>query len=442
MKTRKHFALGFIPALLLVALPAAAQQTYAIQGAKIYTLAGPPIENGTVVIRDGKIVAVGADVSVPSGAEVIDAAGLQVYPGLFDPLSRLGLTEVGAVRATVDTSELGRYNPHLKAATAIHPASEHIPVTRANGITHAVSAPGSAGGGFSGRFSAGSGGISGQAAVIHLAGWTIEEMAIETSVAMILSWPGIQTRSFDFSTFSFKTKPFTEAKKEYDKRVVELEDWMEAARHYAQAAEKGAAGKVERDLKLEALVPVVQGKLLVIVMASSKRAIEDAVAFAGKNNLKIIIAGGTDAWKVKDLLKEKNIPVILARTQRLPSREDQPYDRPFSLPGELHAAGIKIAFATFDAAHARTLPYEAANAVPHGLPWEEALKAVTLYPAQMLGVDDRLGTIEVGKLANLIVTDGDPLEIQTQVRYLFINGQPTSTDNKHRRLYEKYLARP
>ncbi len=316
MKARKHFALGFIPALLLAALPAAAQQTYAIQGAKIFTLAGPPIENGTVVIRDGTIVAVGADVSVPSGAEVIDASGLQVYPGLFDPLSRLGLTEVGAVRATVDTSELGRYNPHLKAATAIHPASEHIPVTRANGITHAVSAPGSAGGGFSGRFSAGSGGISGQAAVIHLAGWTIEEMAIETSVAMILSWPGIQTRSFDFSTFGFKTKPFTEAKKEYDKRVVELEDWMEAARHYAQAAEKGAAGKVERDLKLEALVPVVQGKLLVIVMASSKRAIEDAVAFAGKHNLKIIIAGGTDAWKVKDLLKEKNIPVILARTQR------------------------------------------------------------------------------------------------------------------------------
>lgn len=255
-------------------------------------------------------------------------------------------------------------------------------------------------------------------------------MAIEISVAMILNWPGIQTQ------------PFTKGKTEYDKRVVELEDWMEAARHYAQAAEKGAAGKVERDLKLEALVPVVQGKLPVIVMASSKRAIQDAVAFAGKNNLKIIIAGGTDAWKVKDLLKEKNIPVILARTQRLPSREDQPYDRPFSLPGELHAAGIKIAFATFDAAHARTLPYEAANAVPHGLPWEEALKAVTLYPAQMLGVDDRLGTIEVGKLANLIVTDGDPLEIQTEVRYLFINGQPTSTDNKHRRLYEKYLARP
>lgn len=417
MKARKYFALGFIPALLLAALPAAAQQTYVIRGAKIYTLAGPPIENGTVVIRDGKIAAVGADVSVPSGAEVIDAAGLQVYPGLFDPLSRLGLTEVGAVRATVDTTELGRYNPHLKAATAIHPASEHIPVTRANGITHALTAPRG-------------GVISGQAAVIHLAGWTIEEMAIETSVAMILNWPGIQTQ------------PFTKGKTEYDKRVVELEDWMEAARHYAQAAEKGAAGKVERDLKLEALVPVVQGKLPVIVMASSKRAIQDAVAFAGKNNLKIIIAGGTDAWKVKDLLKEKNIPVILARTQRLPSREDQPYDRPFSLPGELHAAGIKIAFATFDAAHARTLPYEAANAVPHGLPWEEALKAVTLYPAQMLGVDDRLGTIEVGKLANLIVTDGDPLEIQTEVRHLFINGQPTSTDNKHRRLYKKYLARP
>ncbi len=432
MKARKHFALGFIPALLLAALPAAAQQTYAIQGAKIYTLAGPPIENGTVVIRDGKITAVGADVSVPRGAEVIDASGLQVYPGLFDPFSHLGLIEVSAVRATRDTTELGGYKPHLKAATAVHPASEHIPVTRANGITHALTAP--------------LGGvISGQAALIHLAGWTIEEMAIETSVAMILNWPIIESGSFDFSTFTFKPKPFIEAKKEHDKRVAELEDWMEAARHYAQAAEKGAAGKVERDLKLEALVPVVQGKKLVIVRANSKRSIQDAVTFAGKHNLKIIIAGGTEAWKVKDLLKEKNIPVILSPTQRLPAGGDAPYDRPFSLPGELHAAGIKIAFATFatfGSVHARTLPYEAANAVPYGLPWEEALKAVTLYPAQMLGVDDRLGTIEVGKLANLIVTDGDPLEIQTEVRYLFINGQPTSTDNKHRRLYEKYRARP
>lgn len=414
----------------LVTSPVFAQaRAYAIRGAKIYTLAGPPIENGTVVIRDGKIAAVGKDVAIPSGAQVINASGLQVYPGLFDSVSRLGLMEIGQVAATVDINELGDYNPHLLAATAVHPASEHIPVARANGITHAVSAPG--------------GGIlSGQASLIHLSGWTIEEMAIQPSVGMILNWPTLQTRSFDFATFSLRERPFSEAKKEYEERVAALEDWLEAARHYVQAAEKGSPANFTRDLKLEALARVVKGELPLIVMANDDRDIKNTVEFADKQKLKVIIAGGGEAWKVKDLLKQKNIPVILRPTQTLPQEEDDPYDRPFTVPGELHAAGVKIAFATFNSSDSRTLPYEAANAVPYGLPWEEALKAITLYPAQILGVADRLGTVEVGKMANLIVTDGDPLSIPTQVRYLFIQGQLTSTDNKHKQLYEKYRARP
>lgn len=414
---------------LLAPLAFAQARAYAIRGAKIYTLAGPPIENGTVVIRDGKIAAVGKDVAIPSGAQVINASGLQVYPGLFDSVSRLGLMEIGQVAATVDINELGDYNPQLLAATAVHPASEHIPVARANGITHAVSAPGG-------------GVLSGQASLIHLSGWTIEEMAIQPSVGMILNWPTLQTRSFDFATFSLRERPFSEAKKEYEERVAALEDWLEAARHYVQAAEKGSPANFTRDLKLEALARVVKGELPLIVMANNHRDIKNAVEFAEKQKLKLIIAGGGEAWKVKDLLKQKNIPVILRPTQTLPQEEDDPYDRPFTAPGELHAAGVKIAFATFDSSDSRTLPYETANAVPYGLPWEEALKAITLYPAQILGVADRLGTIEVGKLANLIVTDGDPLSIPTQVRYLFIQGQLTSTDNKHKQLYEKYRARP
>lgn len=406
-----------------------AQRVYAIRGAKIHTLAGPPIDAGTIVVRDGKIAAVGKNVSVPDGAQVIDGTGLQVYPGLFDSVSNLGLTEIGAVSATVDISELGDYNPHLVAATAVHPASEHIPVARANGITHAVSVPGG-------------GVISGQGSLIHLSGWTIEEMAIQPSVAMILNWPSMQTRSFDFATFSVRERPFSQAKKEYEEKVAKLEDWLGAARHYAQAAEKGSAANFERDLKLEALARVVRGQLSLLIMANDDRDIKNAVEFTEKHKLKMILAGGAKAWKVKDLLKAKNIPVILRPTQTLPSEEDDPYDKPFTNAGELHAAGIKIAFATFDSPDSRTLPYEAANAVPYGLPWEEAVKAITLYPAQILGVADRLGTIEVGKIANLIVTDGDPLRIQTQVKYLFIKGQLTSTDNRHRQLYEKYRARP
>ena len=446
MKPTRQSALSFILGLLLAMLPApagagaAAEPVTAIQGAKIYTLAGPPIENGTLIIRGARIAAVGQNLPIPGGAQVIKATGLEVYPGLIDSLSRLGLTEIGAVPATVDTSELGTFNPQLVAATAVHPASEHIPVARANGITHVVSAPT---GGFFFGFGDFSGPIiPGQASLLHLSGWTIEEMLIRSSVGMVLHWPTLDTTTFDFSTFSIKERPFTEVKKEFDEKVAELEDWVTAAQHYAQARAQGSPERVERDLKLEALGPVVQGNLPLIVMANDDRDIKNALEFAEKHKLKIILAGGAEAWKVKDLLKEKNIPVILRPTQALPGQEDEPYDKPFTTPGELHAAGIKIAFATFDSSDSRTLPYEAANAVPYGLPWEEALKAITLYPAQILGVADRLGTIEAGKLANLMVTDGDPLEIQTQVRYLFINGQLTSTDNKHRQLYEKYRARP
>jgi len=441
MKTRTQILLTLVVAALLAAPLAAAAQAVAIKGATIYTLAGAPIENGTLVIRAGKIAAVGGpETPVPANATVIDAKGLRVYPGLFDAVSRLGLTEIGAVSATVDTNELGRYNPHLVAASAVHPASEHIPVARANGITHAVSAPGSGGGGFFGGF--GGAVFPGQGSLINLSGWTVEEMLIQSSVGLMLNWPSIQTRTFDFATFEFREKPFTEAKKEYEERVAELEEWLGAAQHYAQAAEKGSPRNFDRELKLEALAKALRGELPVIVMANQARDIKNALEFLEKYKLKIILAGGREAWKVKELLKEKNIPVILSPTQALPGEEDQPYDKPFTAPGELAQAGVKIAFATFNSSDSRTLPYEAANAVPFGLPYEEALKAITLYPAQILGVDNELGTLEVGKRANLFITDGDPLDFKAQVLRLFINGVETSTDNKHRQLFEKYMARP
>ncbi len=427
--------------LLLAALPAAAQ-VYAIRGGEVHTLAGEPIAGGTVLIRDGRIAAVGADVAVPADAEVIDAAGLSVYPGLCDAVSRLGLTEIGAVAATNDTSELGNWNPHLRAATAVHPASEHLPVARANGITHAVAAPGAGGGSGPGGRGGGGFGFAGQASLIHLAGWTVEEMAIEPSLGLMLSWPNLRTRSFDFTTFSVNERPFKEVKKEYDEQMVEIGEWLAAARHYAQAQERSAGGRLERDLKLEALARALAGELPVIVLAQTERTIRDAVELAEAQGLTMILAGGSEAWKVKELLAEKDIPVILEPTQSLPREEDEPYDKPFTRAAELHEAGVRLAFATFNSASSRTLPYEAGHAVAYGLPWEEGLKAITRYPAEILGVGDQLGTIEAGKLANLIVTDGDPLEIRTQVKHLFIHGRPAGTDNKHRRLYETYRARP
>jgi imidazolonepropionase-like amidohydrolase len=414
-----------------------AKGVYAIKGAKIFTLAGQPIENGVVVIRDGKIVAVGAGVSIPADAQVIDATGLELYPGLFDPITQIGLNEIGAVRATVDVAELGDFDPEIVAATAVNPASAHIPVTRASGITHVIAAPGV--GGFE---SAEGGIIGGQASAFNLAGWTMDEMQINRSVAMAVNWPSIETRSFDFASLSMKETPYTDAKKEYDKKINELSDWLDRARHYAQAQEKGSPALFERDLKLEALVPVVEGKLPVLVVAGEARDIRNAVEFCTKQKLKMILADGAEAWKVKDLLKEKNIPVILGPTERQPLQEDTPYDKPMTQASELHAAGIPIAFSSFGYSFSRRLSQYAGTAVAYGLPHDEALKAVTVNAAQMFGLGDQLGTIEAGKLANLIVTDGDPLEIQTQVRYLFIKGQLTSTENRHHELYEEYRKRP
>jgi imidazolonepropionase-like amidohydrolase len=424
-----------------LAIPAwtqtAAPTSYAIKGGKVFTLAGPAIENATVLIRDGKIAAVGAGIAIPPDAQVIDATGLEVYPGMFDPVTQIGLNEVSAVSATVDVSELGDYNPELVAATAVNPASAHIPITRANGITEVIAAPGTSG------FDLQSGGlIEGQASAFNLAGWTMDEMQINRSVAMVINWPSIQTRTFDFATFSIKEKPYADVKKEYDRSVNTLGDWMDRARHYAQAREKGSPALYERDLKLEALVPVVQGKLPVLVIADEARDIRNAVDFCTKQNLRMILGSGAEAWKVKELLKDKKIPVVLGPTNRLPEQEDTPYDKPYTEPSELFSAGIPIAFSSFGTAFSRRLPQYAGTAVAYGLPHDEALKAVMLNAAQIFGLADQLGTLEPRKIANVIVTNGDPLELQTQVRYVFIKGQLASTDNKHRELYEQYRKRP
>jgi imidazolonepropionase-like amidohydrolase len=437
------FRMALLLAATCAASPLASAQsqtsaTYALTHAKIFTLAGTPIEDGTLVIRDGKIAAVGSNVDIPQGAQVIDAKGLQVYPGLFDPITQMGLSEIGAVSATVDTSEAGGYNPDVVAATAVSPSSEHIPVTRASGITEVLAVPGS--GGFASG--GGRGVLGGQASAIHLAGWTINEMLLKKSAAMVLNWPLIETRSFDFATFTRKEKPYAEAKQEYEKQADELTDWIERARHYAQVMDKVSPAKFDRDLKLEALVPVVRGELPVLVFADRVRDIRNAVEFCEKQKLRMILAGGSEAYKVKDLLRSKGIPVILRPMLTLPVEEDDPYDRLLSQPAELAAAGVKFAFASFDNSFARRLGQNAANAVAYGLPYDEALKAVTIYPARIFGLDDQIGTLEQGKVANIIVTNGDPLELTSDVRYLFIKGQLTSMDNRHVRLYEKYSKRP
>jgi imidazolonepropionase-like amidohydrolase len=230
-------------------------------------------------------------------------------------------------------------------------------------------------------------------------------------------------------------------KQEYDKRVADLNDWFERASRYRLAMQKAAAA-TDRDLKLDALVPALAGETPVLINASTARQIRDAVAFAQKWKLRMVLLGADDALETSELLVKHAVPVILGPTQALPQQEDEPYDAAYALAGALHKAGVKVSISTFSAANSRTLPFEAGHAVAYGLPWEEALRAITINPAQALGLADRLGTLEAGKLANLIVTSGDPLEIATGVRHVFVNGQPVALTNRHTESYERWKSRP
>lgn len=406
------------------AAPAAAQ-TVAVRGATLHTLTGDPVV-GNIVSVDGRITAVGADAAIPAGARVIDGSGRHVYPGLFDAVTRLGLTEIGAVDVTNDSEEQGMFNPHLRAMTAVHPPSEHIPVARANGITHTMVAP-----------EGDAGGIAGQGSLLDLDGWTVEEMVVDPGAGMVVNWP--RTRLTGWARrFAGPTSP-EEMARRYREGVDQLDAWIEAGRNYAASYQGGPLG---RDLKLEALQPVLNREMPLVVAADEAEQIRDAVAWAGEQDLWIVIAGGTGALEVADLLAEEGVGVILGPTQRVPDSPDAGYDEAYALPGRLHAAGVKIAFATFNASDSRTLPYEAAQAVPFGLPRDEALRAITVNGAELLGHGDELGTLTPGKRANFIVTDGDPLVIQTRIHHLVIDGREVSTDNKHLELYELYRSRP
>lgn len=432
--TGRATALGLA---LCVAATAAAStapataQTYAIQGGTVHTLAGDSFV-GTVVIQGDRIVAVGPDVQPPAGAEIVDAAGKHVYPGMFDAVSGLGLTEIGAVDVTNDAREQGDFNPHLQAATAIHPATEHIPVARANGIALTMAAP-----------QGGNGAIVGQASLVGLDGWTVEEMEIDLGAAMVVNYPSLSGGRGRFGGFGrggAGAGGWRQRQERYEEAVARLDEWMDAARRYDQAVKEGA--ELRRDLKNEALAKVVNREMPVLLAANGERDVRNAVEWAQRQGIDFVISGGRGAWKIADWLAENDVGVIMSPTQSLPSGPDEPYDEAYAAPGKLHAAGVKIAFATFNSSASRTLPYEAAQAVPYGLPHDAALEAVTKNAAEMLGFDDRIGTIEEGKIANIMITDGDPLEIQTQVTDLFILGRGVSLDNRHKSLYEKYRARP
>jgi imidazolonepropionase-like amidohydrolase len=408
----------------------------------------------SVLVQDGKIADIGAKLVAPKGMKVVEGKGLRLYPGMIDSNTELGLSEVSAERVTVDTGELGEFMPQLKALSAVNPESEHFGVVRANGITSVMTFP-AAGGRGGGRGGGGAQYISGQAALIHMDGWTWEDMEINRDAAVHLLFPSIAMRgggrglaSVDFADEiallfggGSAAGTYTEAKRNYETQVAKVTEFFDNCRQYQKERTANLPG-FKRDLKYEAMLPVLEGKVPVAVPATRERAIHDAVAFAEKEHIKIVILKPQELGKEGPELKAKNVPVILGRTEALPENEDAPYDYAESLPAEFYKAGVKIAFGTFDNEFSRNLPYNAARAVAYGLPYDAALKAITINAAEIWGAGDKMGSIEKGKWADLMLVTGDPLETPTQIKALYIKGKEVDLSNKQTRLYQKYMSRP
>jgi len=431
-------------ALLLFACSVLSAEDLLIRNAIVHPVSGPKIDNASILVIDGKIADVGAKIAPPKNAKnlkTIDAKGQHVYPGMIDSATEIGLSEISAVRETVDVGELGEFNPQLRALIAINPSSEHIPVVRANGITSAITLPMSTRSG-GGRGSAPTGIIGGQAALVHLNGWTWEEMEINRSAALHVRFPAIapQSSGAGGGRRGGTTVTFPQALQTKDKQIRELKEFFQEARRYKTAKDAGSPA-YRLDHRFEAMLPVVEGKVPLLVAATREREIREAIEWADQEKVRIILAGVRKPGKALSLIASKKIPVIVAPTLAAPLEEDDPYDEPYVLPNELFKAGVKFAFGSFGNEFSRNLPYQAAMAVNFGLPYEEGLKSITLTAAEIWGAGDRLGSIEKGKAADLVVTDGDVLEARTHVNMLFINGRPVDLESKHTRLYQKYLSR-
>lgn len=413
-KSIKTLAFSFlflgVVSFLTAQVPAPEQtRPIMLQGATIHTLTNQTIENGMVLIEDGIITSVGSNLQIPDNAEVIQLEGKHVYPAMIHGRNLLGLTEIGQVQVTSDFNELGTINPNVRAETAFHPASTHIGVTAASGIGVAVSTP--------------SGGlISGLSAAMFTDGWTWDQMTLKAPVGLIVNWPGMLNNN------SLK------------EQLDELQTSFDKARRYHHARKSSIDHPI--DMRWEAMRNVFEGELPVFIEANEISQIQAAVSWAQKEGIRMVLTGARDAGYIADQLADLDIPVMVGGVIRGPARQWEYYGEAYALPAKLHRAGVKFSIAgDFGAASAYRLAHHAAAAVAFGLPEEEAIRSVTVYAAQILGLDNRMGVIEPGKDATMIITSGNLLEFSTQVEMMFLQGKQIDLDNKHRQLYEKYQIR-
>lgn len=392
---------------LFAQIPSPAQEgMLLIRAAQVHTLEGEPIQEGMILIENGLIQAVGSELEVPAGATVRDYSGMQVYPAFIHSRNLLGISEIGAVPVTSDFNELGNINPNVRPQVAFHPESSHIGIASANGIAMVVTAP--------------SGGlISGQAAAMYTDGWTWEQMTMQSPIGMVINWP------------TMINNPHLE------KELKELQAAFDQARRYLLAQQADRDHPV--DIRWEAMVPVLERKIPVLMHANEISQIQAAMTWAKKENLRMILIGGRDAAYVAGQLAREEIPVILTPIIGAPARQWEHYGISYAKANALYEAGVPFAIAgDYGAAGAYRLAHHAAAAVAFGLPHDEAVKAISLYPARLLGLEQRAGSISPGKEAHLIVCTGDPLEFSTRIHQVFILGREIDMQNKHRQLFDKY----
>ncbi len=411
-----------------------------LKNAIVHTASSGTITNGEVLVQNGKIIQVfdprGKDRKIiPTDTKEIDLHGLHLFPGMIALGTELGLVEIDAVRATRDMTEVGAgYNPDVESWIAVNPDSELLPVARGNGIAYVEPVP--------------SGGVvAGQSGLVALDGWTPEQMTIKKPATLHIYWPSMnldmtpKERTADKS----KWKSPDDQAKERRIKLKSLEDFFEEAKAYAKAKAAGGKNNLPSPEKVpawEAMLPYVRGELPITIHADDVREIKAAISWATANKLKIILSDARDAWMAADSLATNKIPVIYKYVFSQPARDTDSYDAPFKAPAILQKAGVTVVFSTGGASLVKNLPHHAAQAVAFGLPEAEALKGMTLYPAQLMGVADRVGSIEAGKDATFFAADGNILDLRTNVKRMWIAGKEVSLESKHTRLYEKYKNRP
>ena len=401
----------------------------------IHTVSGESIVNGEMLVNGARIVSVGKNTAdKPVGTLVVELKGMQLYPGLIAATTSLGLTEINAVRATQDTTEVGEFTPDVEAWISVNPDSELIPVTRANGITHALVVPLG-------------GTVTGTSGLIKLTGWGVEDMTVARGVALHLRWPamGINTRPKESLDDSSKYKSPKEQGKARDKKLKRIDEFFNEAQAYAKARVNGG-NNVKSSPAWDAMLPALAGKKPIMVHANDLRQIKAAVRWAKSRKYQIIIAGARDAWMCAELLAQQKVDVIFDGTFDLPARDTDPYDIHFRAPSILRKAGVRVSLSSktgsWGTSKLRNLPYAAAQAAAYGLPRTDAIKSITLHPAQTLGMGKHLGSLEAGKEATFIAVNGDILDIRSNVKRMWIDGRETSLESRHTRLYEKYRKRP